>query len=233
MARLLLVEDDPTLAMSLEVSLRSRGHELTSCRLLSEAKSLSADQGFDLILLDLGLPDGDGIELCEALRQRGSIVPILMLTARGTVEARVEGLSAGADDYLPKPFELPELVARVDALLRRKAWHGPGERLRLGRMEIDFRARQAWQDGESMHLTDMEYRVLEYLVDRTGDVVSREELLERVWRLSPRSRTRTVDVFMSRLRRYLEPEKGPKVLVTVRGEGYRLLPQVASEDPPA
>ena len=232
MARLLLVEDDPTLSMSLEVSLRSRGHELTSCRLLSEAKSLSADQGFDLILLDLGLPDGDGIELCETLRQRGSIVPILMLTARGTVEARVEGLSAGADDYLPKPFELPELVARVDALLRRKAWHGPGERLRLGRMEIDFRARQAWQDGESMHLTDMEYRVLEYLVDRTGDVVSREELLERVWRLSPRSRTRTVDVFMSRLRRYLEPEKGAKVLVTVRGEGYRLLPQVAIEDPP-
>ena len=232
MARLLLVEDDPTLALSLEVSLRGRGHDMTCCRLLSEAKLLTAEQAFDLILLDLGLPDGDGVDLCHALRQRGSIIPILMLTARGTLEARVEGLSAGADDYLPKPFELPELLARVDALLRRKAWHGPGERVRLGRLEVDFRARQAWQDGESMHLTDMEYRVLEYLLDRAGDVVSRQELLERVWRLSPRSRTRTVDVFMSRLRRYLESDDGAKVLVTVRGEGYRLLPQTGGEDSP-
>jgi DNA-binding response OmpR family regulator len=223
MARLLLVEDDPTLRLSLEVALRLRGHEMTSAGLLAEAQRLTEEQSFDLILLDLGLPDGDGLELCHSLRRRGSIVPILMLTARGTLEARVEGLGAGADDYLAKPFELPELVARVDALLRRKAWHGPGERIIIGRLEIDFRARQAWQDGEETHLTDMEYRVLEYLLDRRGDVVSREELLRRVWRLSPNSKTRTVDVFMSRLRKILQSEGGIKVLLSVRGEGYRLL----------
>ncbi|MDE0881509.1 MAG: response regulator transcription factor [Myxococcota bacterium] len=223
MARLLLVEDDPTLRLSLEVALRLRGHEMTSARLLADAQRITEEQSFDLILLDLGLPDGDGLELCHSLRRRGSIVPILMLTARGTLEARVEGLGAGADDYLAKPFELPELVARVEALLRRKAWHGPGERTKVGRLEIDFRARQTWQDGKPTHLTDMEYRVLEYLLDRRGDVVSREELLLRVWRLSPNNKTRTVDVFMSRLRKILQNEGGLKVLLSVRGEGYRLL----------
>lgn len=229
MARLLLVEDDPTLALSLEVSLTGQGHQVTSCRLLAEAQKVAAEQAFDLVLLDLGLPDGDGLDLCRSIRRRGSIIPILMLTARGTLEARVEGLSAGADDYLPKPFELPELLARIDALLRRKGWHGPGERLVLGALEVDFRNRKAWQDGEEKHLTDMEFRVLEYLVDRDGDVVTRQELLERVWRLSPDSQTRTVDVFMSRLRRCIESDDSGKVLVTVRGEGYRLLiPNTAS-----
>lgn len=223
MARILLVEDDPTLSLSLEVSLTAQGHEMTCCRLLADAQEAAADQAFDLVLLDLGLPDGDGLELCRSLRRRGSILPILMLTARGTIEARVEGLSVGADDYLPKPFELPELIARIEALLRRKAWHGPGERFALGHLELDFRNRQAWRDGEPTHLTDMEYRVLEYLVDRHGDVVTRSELLERVWRLSADNQTRTVDVFMSKLRRHIESEGSGKVLVTVRGEGYRLL----------
>ena len=137
------------------------------------------EQAFDLILLDLGLPDGDGLELCRLLRERGSVVPILMLTARGTIEARVEGLSVGADDYVPKPFELPELIARIDALLRRRAWHGPGERVSLGDLELDLRARQAWRHGEPVHLTDMEYRVLDYMLDRRGSGDA-AELLERV-----------------------------------------------------
>lgn len=227
MARLLLVEDDPTLTLSLEVSLTALGHEVRSVRLLKEAQAVVCEQAFDLILLDLGLPDGDGLELCRLLRERGSVVPILMLTARGTIEARVEGLSVGADDYVPKPFELPELIARIDALLRRRAWHGPGERVSLGDLELDLRARQAWRHGEPVHLTDMEYRVLDYMLDRRGDLVTRAELLERVWGLSPQSQTRTVDVLMSKLRRHMESERGAKVLVTVRGEGYRLLVQGA------
>ena len=223
MPNLLLVEDDPTLALSLEVSLRARGHAVVVCRTLAQARRVSSEQGFDLILLDLGLPDGDGVDLCVDLRSRGSIVPILMLTARGTLEARVEGLGAGADDYLAKPFELSEMMARVDALLRRRRWHGPGDQVVIGRLRVDFRSREAWCDDELVHLTDMELRVLEYLVARAGDIVTREELLERVWRLSPQSKTRTVDVFMSRLRKSVEKTEKAKVLVTVRGEGYRLI----------
>jgi DNA-binding response OmpR family regulator len=115
------------------------------------------------------------------------------------------------------------MMARVDALLRRRRWHGPGEQVVIGRLRVDFRSREAWCDDAVVHLTDMELRVLEYLVTRAGDVVSREELLERVWRLSPQSKTRTVDVFMSRLRKSVEKTEKAKVLVTVRGEGYRLI----------
>ena len=220
---LLLVEDDPTLALSLDVAMGAAGYLVTHAGTLAAARAACEGASFELIVLDLGLPDGDGATLCRELRERGSFVPILMLTARGTVEARIEGLSAGADDYLPKPFELPELMARIQAMLRRGRWQGPPPSQQIGALTIDASARTASRDGEPVHLTDLEFRALEYLASKRGEVVRREELLERVWYLSPESHTRTVDVCMSRLRRVIDTGDGRKHLVTVRGEGYRLL----------
>jgi DNA-binding response OmpR family regulator len=222
-AVLLLVEDDHTLGMTLEVSLAGEGHEIHLCRTLEAARRALVAHSPDLVLLDLGLPDGHGLELCRELRAQGSIIPIVVLTAQGTVHARVDGLDAGADDYVTKPFELQELLARLQAQLRRKRWHGPGERAVLGRLEIDWQRREAWQDGVPVELTDLELRLLRYLSERQGQVVSRQELLTRVWQQDPATRTRTVDVFMARLRRYIEADtSSPQHLVNVRGVGYRL-----------
>jgi len=226
----LLVEDDDTLGMTLEVSLRGVGHETHWCRSLGAARDALADRLPDLVLLDLGLPDGHGLDLCREMREDGLIIPIVALTAQGTLHARVQGLSAGADDYVTKPFELTELLARIEAQLRRKRWHGPGERTRIGRLEIDWQRREAWQDSAPVVLTELELRLLRYLVERDGQVVSREELLARVWEQDPATRTRTVDVFMARLRRYIEVDtSSPRHLINVRGVGYRLRAQLADE----
>ena len=223
MAMLLLVEDDDTLGMTLEVSLESSGHEICWCRSLGAAREALATSTPDLILLDLGLPDGHGLDLCRELRSAGSIIPIVALTAQGTLHARVEGLSAGADDYVTKPFELPELLARIQAQLRRKRWHGPGDRSQVGRLELDWPRHEAWQDGEPVTLTELELKLLRYLFEHADEVVSREELLTRVWEQDPATRTRTVDMFMARLRRYIEEDtSSPKHLLNVRGVGYRL-----------
>jgi len=223
MANLLLVEDDATLIMSLEMTLQAHGHAVTVCRRLSEARAALNDGLPDLLLLDLGLPDGDGLTLCQELRDQGAITPILMLTARGTLGARVDGLRAGADDYLPKPFDLPELMARVEALLRRRRWHQGAGDLDIGLLKVDLGKRRAQNAGEEVHLTDLEWRLLTYLVERRGEVVSRDELLRRVWQSSPESQTRTVDVFVSRLRRLMEEDSAkPRHLTSVRGVGYRL-----------
>ena len=158
------------------------------------------------------------------LRAEGSIIPIVVLTAQGTLHARVEGLGSGADDYVTKPFELPELMARIEAQLRRERWHGPGEITEVGKLSIDWRRREASRDGEPVNLTDLELRLLRYLLERGGQVVTREELLARVWRQDPSTQTRTVDVFMARLRRQIEDDTTrPRHLVNVRGVGYRLI----------
>ncbi|MGB0591653.1 MAG: response regulator transcription factor [Myxococcota bacterium] len=223
MAVLLIVEDDQTLGMTLEVSLSGEGHDTHLCPSLESARQALVAHSPDLVLLDLGLPDGHGLELCRELRAAGSIIPIVVLTAQGTTHARVDGLDAGADDYVTKPFELQELLARVQAQLRRKRWHGAGERAVLGRLEIDWQRREAWKDGVPVELTDLELRLLRYLSERQGQVISRQELLTRVWQQDPATRTRTVDVFMARLRRYIETDTAsPEHLINVRGVGYRL-----------
>ncbi|MAO82432.1 MAG: response regulator transcription factor [Myxococcota bacterium] len=223
MADILLVEDDATLVLSLEMTLQAHGHHVIVCRRLAEARDILKGGLPDLLLLDLGLPDGDGLDLCQELRQQGAITPILMLTARGTLGARVDGLRAGADDYLPKPFDLPELMARVEALLRRRRWHQGGGDLHIGKLHVDLSQRRALSDEEAVHLTDLEWRLLTYLVERRGEVISRDELLRRVWQSSPESQTRTVDVFISRLRRWMEEDSAkPRYLISVRGVGYCL-----------
>ena len=223
MPTILIVEDDGTLGMTLEMSLQSIGHDVTWCITLEKARQALQTVRPDLVVLDLGLPDGDGMDFCRELRGTGSIAPILILTARGTLQARVEGLTSGADDYVTKPFELPELLARVEALLRRESWHKPPEVLEVGEISVDFRQREATRHGEPVPMTELELRLLQFLVSKRGDVVSREELLEHVWGLARSTRTRTVDVFVGRLRRYIEANPSrPRILVNVRGVGYRL-----------
>ena len=224
MAEILLVEDDPTLGMSLEVALGAQGHSVSLCTTLASAREAVVQRPPDLIVLDLGLPDGDGMDFCRDERRRGVIAPILILTARSTIHARVEGLTGGADDYLTKPFELDELLARIEALMRRQRWHGSGDVVAVGRLRLDFRRYEAFEGDEPVALTELEFKVLRYLLDRPGEVVTREELLSKVWGVSPSTKTRTVDVFVSRLRRLIEEDGSrPKHLLNVRGVGYRLV----------
>ena len=231
MARIFLVEDDNTLGMTLEMSLNGLGHSLVWCRTIASARKAFTEATPDLVILDLGLPDGDGIDLCGELRGGGCFAPVLMLTARGTLESRVDGLAAGADDYVGKPFELPELLARVEALLRRQQWHRPADRISIGRLAVDFHQYHAEIAGETIAMTDLEFRLLRYLLEAGGAPVSRGDLLVNVWKLSADTQTRTVDVFVGRLRRYIEIDSStPEHLLNVRGVGYRLLVNPRSEN---
>ncbi len=229
MANILLVEDTFSLGLSLQLSLETHGHRCQWVTTLADARGWIESHNSDLVLLDLGLPDGDGLDFCHWYRERGSIHPILVLTARDTVFDRVAGLSAGADDYLTKPFELSELIARIEALLRRQRWHGASDTSEVGLLKLDFIRHQAWSSGRPITLTDLEFKLIRYLLDRKGLTVSREELLMEVWGQDPSTQTRTVDVFIGRIRRHIEPTpKTPRHLINVRGVGYRLL---NSEDP--
>ncbi|MEE2755182.1 MAG: response regulator transcription factor [Myxococcota bacterium] len=223
MARILIIEDAEILGMSIQVALEEFGHDIHWCRNLERAnQALEAFQP-ELIILDLGLPDGDGTDFCRNLRATGSIIPLIIVTARETLAARIEGLSVGADDYVVKPFELPELVARVNALYRRQKWHGPGEIRTVGRLTVDLTRRIALRDDEQLELTDTEFRLLAYLMSHPNQPLSRAELLVNVWGQSGSTQTRTVDVFIGRLRRWVEAEPSqPTVITNVRGLGYRL-----------
>ena len=186
----------------------------------------------DLVLLDVMLPGMDGFRIVERMRRAGNYVPVLMLTAKGRPEDLVEGLERGADDYLPKPFDLPVLLARVRGLIRRRDWTrgGAGEadaaqRVRVGEAEVDFAGFELRRGGECFRLTLLEAMLLRLLVSRRGEVVGKGEILEKVWNLNADTETRAVDNFVMRLRRYLEDDPArPRLLQTVRGVGYRLLP---------
>lgn len=223
-ADVLLVEDDHTLRTTLELALQLRGCTVRSATTLSRAREALAQRRPDLLLLDLGLPDGDGLELCRDMRRARDPLPILVLTARGTLEARVAGLRGGADDYLTKPFDMTELMARVEALIRRARWRPSHMAFTVGRLRVDPVARQATRDGEPVELTELELKLLVYLVERQGEAVSRADLLRDVWAMSDTVQTRSVDVFMSRLRKLIEDDAtDPRWLQSVRGVGYRLV----------
>jgi DNA-binding response OmpR family regulator len=219
-ARVLVVEDDGDIAEVLRRSLRLEGYDV---RLAGDGvQALDESSLFepDAVVLDLGLPQLDGIEVCRQLRKDGD-VPILILTARDGVDARVQGLDSGADDYLVKPFERQELLARLRALLRRRPPRGSAF-LTVGDLRLNPDTREVARGDRSIELTGREFELLEYLMRNERLVVSRESLLDDVWGYAPFAETNTVDVFVSNLRRKLEAGGEPRVLHTVRGAGYTL-----------
>jgi DNA-binding response OmpR family regulator len=235
MARVLVVEDEANLAQGLLFNLRAEGHEVELQGDGDAALEALRARAFDAVVLDVMLPGKDGFEIAAALRAEGNYVPVLMLTARGRAEDIVKGFAAGADDYLPKPFELSVLLARLNALLRRMSWPqppviaDPADNLAsfafAGR-RIDFDALELHAPDRTVRLTVMESDLLRYLVRNRDRIVSRKELLEQVWHVREDTDTRAIDNFIVRLRRYIEDDPGkPKHLETVRGVGYRFLPQ--------
>lgn len=227
--RILIVEDEDHLARVVRLNLQLDGHAVQVAADGAAARRAWAAGGFDLVLLDVMLPDTDGMDLCRERRAAGDRTPVLMLTALGETGDRISGLESGADDYLPKPFELAELRARVGALLRRASWsesQPPAARdvARFGAAEVDFDGHEARVAGQVISLTALELDLLRYFIERPGRVLSREQLLEDVWGVSGSNTTRTVDNFVMRLRRHFEPDAGqPRHFVSVRGVGYKFV----------
>ncbi len=218
--RVLVVEDDAEIAGALRRSLRLESYDVSLAGDGEAALERAADFEPDAVVLDLGLPRLDGVEVCRRLRA-GSDVPILVLTARDGVESRVEGLDSGADDYLVKPFERQELLARLRALLRRRPPRGSAF-LVIGDLRLNPETREVLRGDRRLELTAREFELLEYLMRNERLVVSRQQLLEDVWDYYAFAETNTVDVFVSNLRRKLEAGGEPRVLHTVRGAGYVL-----------
>jgi DNA-binding response OmpR family regulator len=221
--RILLIEDEPGLVMTLKDRLYDEGYVVTSSSHGVAGEDLAREQDFDLLILDIMLPGRNGFEICQRLRRAGVQTPILMLTARGEVSDRVRGLRLGADDYLGKPFEMSELLARVDALLRRIP--ALAQVLRFGIAEVDFGSGRATRKGEAIELSAQLLRLLQYLAAHAGRTVSRDHLLRAVWGHQAALVTRTVDVHIARLRSALEADpREPRHIITVRGQGYRFDP---------
>jgi DNA-binding response OmpR family regulator len=218
--RVLVVEDDADIADVLRRSLRNEGYQVKTSTDGIEALDVAAAFIPDLVVLDLGLPRLDGVEVCRRLRDDGD-VPILMLTARAELEDRVAGLDSGADDYLVKPFERQELLARIRALLRRRPPRGAAS-LSVGDLTLNPDTREVRRGEREIELTNREFELLEYLMRNERLVVSRERLLDEVWGYDPMAATNTIDVFISNLRRKLEAGDEPRLLHTKRGAGYVL-----------
>jgi DNA-binding response OmpR family regulator len=240
MNSVLIVEDEKHLADGLRYNLKAEGYDVETAGSGEEALSLLEDRrsGYDVIVLDVMLPGIDGFSLAKRLRSQGEFVPILMLTARGRSEDVLQGFEAGADDYLPKPFELAVLLARINALLRRREWfHKDRSRSNEDGTDgaktfdfdgktIDFEALELRSGEQTVNLTLMEADLLRYLINHEGKIVSRSAILEDVWGLREDTDTRAIDNFIVRLRKYIEDEPShPRHLLTVRGVGYKFVAQ--------
>ena len=240
MSEVLIVEDERHLAEGLQFNLEAEGYSVATVSDGETALSLLLDQQktYDLIILDVMLPGKDGFAVAAELRAAGNFVPVLMLTARGRADDVLRGFESGADDYLPKPFELSVLLARLHALLRRREWfqrdrveQAPvdtgalsGDRFSFAQKTIDFTNLELSSRGQTIRLTLMEAELLRYLVEHEGAVVSRKAILEEVWGLHEDTDTRAIDNFVVRLRRYIEDEPSqPRHLLTVRGVGYKFV----------
>jgi two-component system copper resistance phosphate regulon response regulator CusR len=220
--RLLLVEDELLAARMLAKGLREHSYAVDVVVDGKSAISHAAMNDYDVIVLDLGLPDVDGLEVCQALRRQGMHAPVLMLTARDAVQMRVAGLDSGADDYMTKPFDLDELLARLRALLRRGARAPLPEQLTVGPLMLDTRAQTAHCTGVRLPLTSREYAFLEFLARHAGQVVGRAAIAEHVWDDSYDPMSNVIDVYVQRLRRKLALGQGESLIKTRRGAGYLL-----------
>ncbi len=230
--RLLVVEDEQHLAAGLKLNFELEGYTVDTAVSAREAGGfLLQTRRYDAIILDVMLPDTDGFSLCKKLRDAGDYTPVLMLTACDTTEDRVTGLEVGADDYLVKPFELSELLARVRSMLRRRDWEREKPQqhqviLQFGKARIDCSRQEASMDGQEVQLTRLELCLLQYFAEHPERVLSRQELLEHVWKLRNYPNTRMVDNFIMRLRRHFEPDpRNPVHFLSVRGAGYRFIPE--------
>jgi DNA-binding response OmpR family regulator len=230
MTRILIVEDEVHLAAGLRFNLEAEGYEATIAATGEAAlEQLLAESGFDLVVLDVMLPGIDGFGVVQHLRNAGKYMPVLMLTARGGSSDILRGLAAGADDYLPKPFDLPILLARIQGLLRRKEWvlqdqESEVTQFIFGDRRFDFERQLITGNNDDQPLTVMETNLLRHLIRNEGKVVSRKELLEEVWGVREDTDTRAIDNFVVRLRRYIEDDPAnPQHLLTVRGVGYRFV----------
>ena len=219
--RILLVEDERKVASFIARSLRENTYAVDVAESGEKALELGTDVPYDAILLDVRLPGMNGVEVCRELRQRGIEAPVLMLTARGLVEQKVEGLDAGADDYLTKPFVLTELLARVRALVRR-GFHSGNARLRYADLELDRHRRRANRGKQVIPLTSKEFALLELLLLRAPELVTRSEIVEHVWDCHFDSETNLVEVYVNRLRQKVDHDRPAKLIHTIRGVGYRL-----------
>jgi two-component system alkaline phosphatase synthesis response regulator PhoP len=224
--RILLVEDEPGLVMTLCDRLRSEGYEVESAADGQSGLDQASAIAFDLIILDIMLPRKNGLDVCRDLRQRGIATPILMLTARGQTVDKVVGLKIGADDYLTKPFEMMELLARVEVLLRRASQASattPGDVYQFGPIRVDLRRTEVQRHGKPVALSAKEFQLLRYLLEHRGATVSRETLLSEVWGYGGVTSSRTVDVHVAWLRQKLEEDSHqPQWILTVHGLGYKL-----------
>ena len=224
--RLLVIEDEAPMRTALVETLKAEGYRVLSAADGVSGLELACTEAFDLVLLDLMMPGLDGFAVCRELRKRERTMPVLMLTAKGQVDDRVEGLDSGADDYLVKPFSLKELLARVRALLRRREREGAlGGEFSIGAAVVDFSKRMLQRNGTRHELSEKEAGMLRLLATNAGEVVSREKFLDVVWGYHAYPSTRTVDNFIATLRAKLEADPAnPRHLFTVRGVGYRLDP---------
>ena len=238
MSRVLVVDDEQHIAEGVRFNLQADGHEVVVADTGEQALTLLLRERspFDVVVLDVMLPGKDGFAVASELRAAGQYVPILMLTARGREEDVLRGFESGADDYLPKPFELGILLARVGGLLRRRQWNErdtttavveTNDTYTFAGRTLDFAAMEIRARGQTHKLTQMECDLLRYLVSHPGQIISRGTLLDEVWGLHESTDTRAIDNFVVRLRKYLEDSPGsPKFLVTVRGVGYKFQPEV-------
>jgi two-component system alkaline phosphatase synthesis response regulator PhoP len=224
--RILLVEDEPSLILSLSDRLAAEGFDVDVAEDGESGFELACRGSYDLLLLDVMLPGRSGFDVCRDLRQRQIDTPILMLTARGDTVDKVIGLKLGADDYLGKPFDMMELLARIEALLRRARRSADSEAgsYTFGPVRADFRRAEVRREGELVDLSTLEYKLLRYLVDHRGELLTRDDLLDKVWGYDRTVFSRTVDQHVASLRRKIEPDPShPQFLLTVYGLGYRFV----------
>lgn len=228
MKRILIIEDDISILKGLKDVLMFKSYDVLTATDGASGYEAAVEKNPDLIILDIMLPKIDGFTLCKKLRDAGNMTPVLMLTARGEEPDKVQGLDIGADDYVTKPFSLPELLARVRALLRRSPEEGKEkttpDSLRLGNVFLDFKKYEAFKEGVQLSLTPKEFGVLRCLASRAGDVVTRDELLDEVWGYEKFPTTRTVDNHLAQIRSKIEENPSdPRYLITVHGVGYKLV----------
>lgn len=221
MTKVLIIEDDAAIALGLEGALQGEGYETQTAQTGPEGFHLARECQPALLILDLMLPGMSGMEICKRLRDQGVMTPVIMLTAKTEENDKVLGLELGADDYVTKPFSLRELLARVKARLRRKGTEAKFDRYSFGEVVVDFKRHEIYKAGERQELTNREFRLLEYFMAHPGELISRDRMLDEIWGYEVYVTTRTVDNYILRLRKHIEPDfENPRYIKTIRGVGY-------------